>query len=98
MLKGLKIAAAVEAVSVCLLFLNLFTVHWPAVSSALGPMHGTAYLVTIVITLSMAGASTRAKLLSLVPAVGGYLALRDLKGLGEKVAGPEAEGHAATEE
>ena len=98
MLKGLKIADAVEAVSVCLLFLNLFTVHWPAVSSALGPMHGTAYLVTIVITLSMAVASTRAKLLSLVPAVGGYHALRNLKGLGEKVAGPEADSHAAAEE
>jgi hypothetical protein len=78
MIKVLKIAAAVEAVSVCLLFLNLFTVHWPAVSSALGPTHGTAYLVTIVTALSTAGASTRAKVLSFVPAVGGYLALRNL--------------------
>ncbi|MEU4606368.1 DUF3817 domain-containing protein [Kribbella sp. NPDC023972] len=78
MLKVLKVAAAVEAVSVCLLFLNLFTVHWPAVSSALGPTHGTAYLVTIVTALSTAGASTRAKVLSFVPAVGGYLALRNL--------------------
>lgn len=87
MRKALKIAAAVEAVSVCLLFLNLFTVHWPAVSSALGPMHGTAYLMTVVITLSTAGASTRAKLLSLVPAIGGYLALRKLSDPEEKVAG-----------
>ena len=78
MLKVLKIAALVEAVSVCLLFLNLFTVHWPAVSSALGPTHGTAYLVTIVTALSTAGASTRAKVLSFVPAIGGYLALRNL--------------------
>ncbi|MEV5968201.1 DUF3817 domain-containing protein [Kribbella sp. NPDC051952] len=77
-MKLLKIAAAVEAVTVCLLFLNLFTVHWPAVSSALGPTHGTAYLVTIVTTLATAGASVRAKLLAFVPAVGGYLVLREL--------------------
>jgi hypothetical protein len=77
-MKVLKIAAVVEAVSVCLLFLNLFTVHWPAVSSVLGPTHGTAYLVTIVTALTTAGASTRAKVLSFVPAIGGYLALRNL--------------------
>ncbi|GAB2643166.1 DUF3817 domain-containing protein [Kribbella swartbergensis] len=78
MVKVLKVAAAVEAVTVCLLFLNLFTVHWPAVSSALGPTHGTAYLVTIVTALSTAGASTRAKVLAFVPGIGGYLALRNL--------------------
>ena len=78
MIRVLKIAAAVEAVSVCLLFLNLFTVHGPAVSSALGPAHGTAYLVTIVTALSTAGASRRAKALAFAPAIGGYLALRDL--------------------
>ncbi len=77
-MKVLKVAAAVEAVSVCLLFLNLFTVHWSSVSSVLGPTHGTAYLVTIVTALTAAGASTRAKVLSFVPAIGGYLALRDL--------------------
>jgi hypothetical protein len=77
-MKVLRIAAVVEPVSVCLLFLNLFTVHWPAVSSVLGPTHGTAYLVTIVTALTTAGASTRAKVLSFVPAIGGYLALRNL--------------------
>jgi hypothetical protein len=77
-LKLLKIAAAVEAVTVCLLFANLLTVHWPAVSSALGPTHGTAYLVTIVTALSTAGSTTRAKVLSFVPAIGGYLTLRNL--------------------
>ena len=79
-MKVLKIAAAVEAVTVCLLFANLFTVHWPAVSSALGPTHGTAYLVTIVVALTTTGASVRARLLAFVPAVGGYLALRELSG------------------
>jgi hypothetical protein len=78
-LRVLKLAALVEAVSVCLLFANLFTVHWPAVSSALGPTHGTAYLVTIVSAFSVAGATRRTKLLAFVPAVGGYLALRSLR-------------------
>jgi hypothetical protein len=77
-MRVLKIAAAVEAVTVCLLFANLFTVHWPAVSSVLGPTHGTAYLVTIVTVLTTSGASGRAKVLAFVPAVGGYLALRNL--------------------
>ncbi|RZT17336.1 hypothetical protein EV649_4874 [Kribbella sp. VKM Ac-2569] len=75
-MKVLKIAAAVEAATVCLLFANLLTVHWAPVSSVLGPTHGTAYLVTIVTVLTSAGASPRAKVLSFVPAVGGYLALR----------------------
>ena len=64
--------------SYSLLFANLFTVHWPAVASALGPTHGTAYLVTIVTVLATAGAPLRAKVLAFVPAVGGYLALREL--------------------
>jgi hypothetical protein len=66
----------VEAVTVVLLFANLLTVHWPAVASALGPTHGTAYLVTIVTVLSLRGASAKAKWLAFVPGVGGYLALR----------------------
>ena len=60
-LKALKLAALAEAVSVCLLFANLFTVHWPAVSSVLGPLHGTAYLVSIVCAFSVVGATGRTK-------------------------------------
>jgi hypothetical protein len=75
----LKLAAAAEAVSVTLLFANLLTVHWPTASSALGPTHGTAYLVTVATALTTANAPARAKWLSFVPAVGGYLALRVLR-------------------
>jgi hypothetical protein len=78
-LKVLNLAALVEAVSVCLLFANLFTVHWPAVSSALGPTHGTAYLVSIVCAFSVAGGTGRTKLLAFVPGIGGYLAVRSLR-------------------
>lgn len=75
----LKVAAAAEAITVTLLFANLLTVHSPAASSALGPTHGTAYLATVVTTLTAANAPARAKWLSFVPAVGGYLALRVLR-------------------
>jgi hypothetical protein len=78
-LRVLKVAAAAEALTVCLLFANLLTVHWPAVASALGPTHGTAYLVTIVTACTAAGATTRTKWLSVVPGIGGYLALRSLR-------------------
>jgi hypothetical protein len=76
MLRLLKITAAVEAITVVLLFVNLFTVHWAPVASALGPTHGTAYLVTIVTVITLQGAPAKAKWLSFVPGVGGYLALR----------------------
>jgi hypothetical protein len=79
MIKVLKITAAVEAVTVVLLFANLLTVHWPAVASALGPTHGTAYLVTIVTVLTLRGAPSSAKWLAFVPGVGGYLALRRIR-------------------
>ncbi|TCN35803.1 hypothetical protein EV644_11458 [Kribbella orskensis] len=75
----LKLAAAAEAITVTLLFANLLTVHWPAASSALGPTHGTAYLVTVVTALTATNAPAKAKWLSFVPAVGGYLALRVLR-------------------
>jgi hypothetical protein len=79
MIKVLKITAAIEAVTVVLLFANLLTVHWPAVASALGPTHGTAYLVTIVTVLTLPGAPGSAKWLAFVPGVGGYLALRRMR-------------------
>jgi hypothetical protein len=73
---GLRIAAAVEAITVVLLFANLFTVHWSSAASLLGPTHGTAYLAVVIITLSTPGASTRSKVLAFVPGIGGYLVLR----------------------
>jgi hypothetical protein len=84
MLRVLKITAAVEAITVVLLFANLFTVHWPAVSSALGPTHGTAYLITIVSVLSLRDAPAKAKWLAFVPGVGGYLALRRLRATADR--------------
>jgi uncharacterized protein DUF3817 len=71
----LRIAARVEAASLLLLFANLFTVHWPPLSSLLGPLHGCAYLLVIGATLQ-ATRRTRPRLLAVVPGVGGLLAER----------------------
>jgi glucose uptake protein GlcU len=75
----LRIAAGVELVSVVLLFVNLATVHWQAVSSVVGPTHGCAYLFVIVATVRATNATTPTKLTALIPAIGGLLVLRQLK-------------------
>ena len=72
-MRALKIAAAVEALTLVLLLGNLVTVHVPELSSLLGPVHGTAYLITIAAAL--AAIPTRARWLSLIPGIGGLLAL-----------------------
>ncbi|MFH8289063.1 hypothetical protein [Streptomyces sp. NPDC018059] len=75
--RTLRFAAAAEAASLVLLLGNLFTVHAPALSALLGPLHGTAYLVVIAATWTAASAAapgTRWR--ALVPGVGGLLVLR----------------------
>ncbi|QJY50236.1 hypothetical protein [Pseudonocardia broussonetiae] len=76
----LAVAAVVEAVSLVVLLANRLTVHLDPVTSVTGPVHGTAYLVVIGAVLLVPGASRTARLLALVPGVGGALALRRLRG------------------
>lgn len=68
---ALRIAAAAEAGTLVVLLANLATVHVDAVSSLFGPLHGTAYLVTIALTWR-----TAARWVAVIPGVGGLLALR----------------------
>ena len=74
-LRWLRVAAAVEAVTVVALFANLATVHVPAVASVLGPVHGTAYLAGIALTWT-GGLSRTGRWLACIPAVGAWLAAR----------------------
>jgi hypothetical protein len=76
----LRIAAPIEFASLIVLFVNLATVHWPAVSSSIGPIHGCAYLFVIIATWQTAGAPKKAKVLAVIPGIGGYLALRTIAG------------------
>ncbi|MEU9205988.1 DUF3817 domain-containing protein [Streptomyces sp. NPDC048332] len=77
--RSLRIAAAVEAVSLLVLLANVLTVHAAPVTSLCGPLHGTAYLVALAMTWVAPGASSGARWLALIPGIGAMLALRRLR-------------------
>ncbi|WP_409236697.1 hypothetical protein [Streptomyces sp. PA5.6] len=78
--RTLRIAAVVEAASLVLLLANLLTVHARPLSSLLGPLHGTAYLVVIASTWMLPSASTPGvRWRAIVPGVGGLLVLRGIE-------------------
>lgn len=60
-LQALRIAAGVEFATLVVLLTNLATVHWPAVSSVVGPTHGCAYMFVVILTVRQSHAArTRA--------------------------------------
>ncbi len=90
-LRWLTVASVVEAVSLLVLVLNRASVHLPAVASAVGPLHGFAYLATIA-TAFLVPLATRSRLLALVPGIGGQLALRSARApADERPVGPAGE-------
>ncbi|GAB7052954.1 DUF3817 domain-containing protein [Catenuloplanes indicus] len=76
MARPLRFAAAVEALSLLVLLLNLATVHIDAVASLTGPIHGCAYLFVIIAAFRLPGLTRAGRLRSLVPGIGGLLVLR----------------------
>ena len=76
----LRIAVAVELVSLIVLLINLATVHWPAVSSLVGPTHGCAYLFVIILTARRPDAAPGVRATAVIPSLGGLLVLRRLAG------------------
>lgn len=74
-LRPLRVAAAVEAATLVALLVNLLTVHVEALASALGPLHGTAYLAGIAVTM-LHPFPRSARLLAWVPGIGAWLASR----------------------
>ncbi|QEV18550.1 hypothetical protein [Streptomyces alboniger] len=79
-MRALRLAATAEALSLALLLGNLLTVHAPALSALLGPLHGTAYLVVIAATWTVPSAGAPgARWRALVPGAGGLLALRRIE-------------------
>ncbi|GGH47543.1 hypothetical protein [Microbacterium album] len=75
LLRALEVLSVLELVSIAALLLNLLTVHEPAVSSALGPIHGALYLAVAVTALLGRGLMLRTRLLALVPVLGGAFVL-----------------------
>jgi hypothetical protein len=78
-LRALRIAAGAELATLAVLLANLATGHWPQVSSAVGPVHGSAYLFVVIFTVRLSRAN-RTRALAVVPGVGGLLVLRQLAG------------------
>ncbi|MFI1991655.1 DUF3817 domain-containing protein [Actinoplanes sp. NPDC020271] len=74
--RPLRLAAAVELLSLLVLLINLATVHVAPVASLCGPVHGCAYLMVVILTAWHPVADRRAKLLAWIPGVGGLLAAR----------------------
>lgn len=74
-LRGLRIAAAVEALTLVALLTNVATAHEPGVATALGPVHGTAYLAGIALAWT-ADLPRKARLFACIPGVGAWLATR----------------------
>lgn len=82
-MRTLRVATAVETISLTVLLLNLATAHIKAISSLVGPLHGAAYLTVVAATLALpSAAATGARWRSAVPVVGGLLALRRLRKAG----------------
>ncbi|GAA2908853.1 hypothetical protein GCM10010517_75290 [Streptosporangium fragile] len=74
----MRIAAAVELASLVVLLGNLATAHLPAVSSLAGPVHGCAYLFTVIAAIRDPQRTPAAAGLAWLPGIGGLLALRYL--------------------
>ena len=74
-LRWLRLASWAETVSLLVLLVNLTTAHVESVASLMGPVHGSAYLATIA-TAFLLPLPRPTRLLTLVPGVGGLLALR----------------------
>lgn len=88
-MRTLRIAAVAEAASLALLLVNLLTVHAQPVTSLVGPLHGTAYLVTLAAAWqATAAAEPAARWYAAVPGIGGLLALRRIR----KASAPGAPG------
>ncbi|MCX4820463.1 hypothetical protein OG883_11205 [Streptomyces sp. NBC_01142] len=78
--RTLRIAAGAEAASFAVLLGNLLTTHTQAITTLVGPLHGTAYLVVIAVTaLASSAASQGARWRAAIPGVGGLLALRRIR-------------------
>ncbi|SEM62553.1 hypothetical protein SAMN05660976_05648 [Nonomuraea pusilla] len=76
--RPLRIAAAAELASLVVLLGNLVTVHLPEISSLAGPVHGCAYLFTVVAAARDPRRTFASTALAWLPGIGGLLALRSL--------------------
>lgn len=74
----LRLSAPVELLSLSVLLVNVAFLHQEAVASAIGPLHGCAYLIALIAAAREAGPDRTVTLLAVIPGIGGMLALRRL--------------------
>ncbi|SDE13339.1 hypothetical protein [Glycomyces harbinensis] len=72
----LHLIGTVELATLVLMLLNLATVHHPAITGVLGPVHGLVYTGTVIAAALLMNGRHRIWLLALIPGVGGLLAAR----------------------
>ncbi|MCZ4500944.1 MAG: hypothetical protein JWQ74_3499 [Marmoricola sp.] len=77
-LKVLRISGSVELITLLVMLSNLATVRIPGVDGLIGSLHGLAYLTVVATVLLVEGAGTKARLLSIIPGIGGLMAVRNL--------------------
>jgi hypothetical protein len=82
--RALHLIGGFELATLILLLANLATIHHPAISAALGPIHGLAYTSTVIIAILARNGHHRGWLLSLIPGIGGLLAARAVRHQEEK--------------
>lgn len=70
----LHVTGSIELLTLIGMLANLATVHLPAISHILGPLHGLVYTATVVAAILVMNGMHRVWLLALVPGVGGLLA------------------------
>ncbi len=74
--RTLHVIGSIELLTLILMLLNLATVHLPAISHILGPLHGLVYTATVVAAILLMNGIHRVWLLALIPGIGGLLAAR----------------------
>jgi len=75
----LRTIAVIELGTFVLLMLNVATVHLAEFSRLLGPIHGLAYLATIISAILICDGQHQIWRVALIPGVGGLLAGRTLE-------------------
>ena len=78
-LRPLRIASSLEPISLAILLINLAFGNARQVAALVGPIHGCLYLFVIIATARDPRTNGQTTALSVVPGVGGLLALRQLK-------------------
>jgi hypothetical protein len=79
LLRVLGVLSVLELASVVVLLANLITAHDPAITSALGPVHGALYLAVAVTALFGRGLATRTRVLAVIPVLSGPLTMHRVR-------------------